>query len=578
MRSSLLFIIIWANVVSIIYFGWIPDSTLSTYGFLPVWLTRWTNAPIPMNAVAFVLLGLFSGFWLSRTRQATHRWIITWLGLAGVILLSEAGRLILLNRSFDWSGSLAAALAAFSGMSIIGVGGWVLRKTAFNRDFAGSRKHTQSMKILIYGINYAPELTGIGKYTGEMGAWLAKHDQEVEVITAHPYYPEWDIHASHKNKGWHTEEIDGVQVYRCPLYVPKKVTSLTRILHEFSFVASSLIYWLRVFFGKRYDAVICLSPPFHLGVIPVLYSKLFNVPLWCHIQDLQIDMAKDLGMIKNKRFLDLMFKVESFILKNSTVVSTISEGMVRKVSQKKVLQSECVLFPNWVDGDFVKPLPRSQSLRTELGLAESDKVILYSGSLGEKQGLEIIIEAARSFAARPDVKFLIFGSGGGKDKLIALAQNYGLTNISFYPLQPYAKLSALLATADIHLVLQKKSASDLVLPSKLTGILSAGGCALVSAVPGTTLYDIISEHQMGILIEPESVEALKTAIEAGITADLTPFRKNARRYAETYLDKETTLNTFLKQLAEVARESSPEPVVEKKMILVDTKRQLNVGK
>jgi colanic acid biosynthesis glycosyl transferase WcaI len=277
--------------------------------------------------------------------------------------------------------------------------------------------------------------------------------------------------------------------------------------------------------------------------------------MWCHIQDLQIDMARELGMIKNKRFLNIMYKVEAFILKRCTVVSTISEGMVRKVTQKKVIQSECVLFPNWVDGDHVKPVSKAQSLRKELGLQQSDKVVLYSGSLGEKQGLEIIVEAARSFVSRPEVRFLICGSGGGKEKLETLVRGYGLTNVRFYPLQPYEKLAALLATADIHLVLQKKSASDLVLPSKLTGILAAGGCALVSAVPGTTLYDVVSEHQMGILIEPESVEALKSAIDEALCTDLTIYQANARRYAEQYLNKERTLNQFMKNLRRLVKQN-----------------------
>ena len=404
------------------------------------------------------------------------------------------------------------------------------------------------MRILIYGINYSPELIGIGKYTGEMGAWLAQHDQEVDVITAMPYYPEWAVQASHKRRWWHTEQIAGVRVHRCPLYVPRDVTALKRILHEFSFVLSSLFFWLRIFFTKRYDVVICVAPPFHLGLVPTIYSKIRRVPLWCHIQDLQIDMAKELGMIKNRFFLKTMFWVESRILQRSRVVSTISEGMIRKVALKKGVQSECVLFPNWVDGDYIKPLPQTQSLRAELGLNPSDKVVLYSGSIGEKQGLEIIIQVARSFVNRPDVKFLFFGTGGGQGKLETLVREYELTNVTFYPLQPYEKLSALLATADIHLVLQKKSASDLVLPSKLTGILAAGGFALVSAIQGTTLHDVVHHHRMGVLIEPESVEALKDAIDEALLSDLAAFRLNARNYAENYLNKERVLSNFMQEL------------------------------
>ena len=400
------------------------------------------------------------------------------------------------------------------------------------------------MRILIYDINYAPELTGVGKYTGEMGTWLAQQGHSVRVITAMPYYPEWEVHKAYKGRGWFTEIIEGVTVHRCPFYVPKKVTSLTRMLHEFSFVVSSLPYWFRAFVDTRYDVIICIAPPFHIGLIPALYTAIRKTPLWLHLQDLQIDMAKELGMLTNKRFLNLLFRIEKFILKRSTVISTISEGMVRKIEEKEVNQQPCVLFPNWVDDAIIRPLPREESLRSELGLGNADKVVLYSGSLGEKQGLELIIEAARHFSVRSDVKFLICGSGGGKARLEALVHTFKLTNVLFHPLQPYNKLSALLATADIHLVLQKRSASDLVLPSKLTSILAAGGCAMVSAIPGTTLYNVIDTNAMGILIEPESVDALIVSIEQAFQSDLTVYQQNARAYAQRYLSKDVILQTF----------------------------------
>jgi len=121
------------------------------------------------------------------------------------------------------------------------------------------------MKILICGINYAPDLTGIGKYTGEMGSWLAKNGHTVEVITGMPYYPQWQINSTYKKRWWHKEYIDGVKVYRCPLYVPRKVSSFKRIVHEFSFVLSTLPVWIKKLFSPKYDIVISISPPFSFG-------------------------------------------------------------------------------------------------------------------------------------------------------------------------------------------------------------------------------------------------------------------------------------------------------------------------
>lgn len=410
------------------------------------------------------------------------------------------------------------------------------------------------MRILIYGINYSPELTGIGKYTGEMGAWLAQRGHSVTVITSLPYYPEWAIHNTYAGKAWLTETIEGATVHRAPLYVPTNVTSLKRILHEFSFVAGSIPYWLKALFGKRYDVVISVAPAFHLGFVSLLYARLRGVPMIYHIQDLQVDMAKELGMLKNQTFLSVLIKAERFILDHCTRISTISEGMIGKLVQKGLPASKCLLFPNWVDGAFIRPLPVSESLRAQFGLRETDRVVLYSGSLGEKQGLDMILTVANRLRHRSDLYFLIVGSGGAEAKLVELAKEQQLTQVRFFPLQPYEKLAALLATADIHLVLQRKSASDLVLPSKLTSILAVGGFSLITAVPGTSLFDLVETHRVGIVIEPESADALQAGIEQALSMDLTPYRQNARRYAEQFLDKEAILKRFETDLKGVSEQ------------------------
>lgn len=405
------------------------------------------------------------------------------------------------------------------------------------------------MRILIYGINYAPELTGIGKYTGEMAAWLAKKGHDVHVMTTLPYYPEWQVHASYKGKKWHTEILDGVKVHRVPIYVPKEVNSKKRILHEFTFFVSGFPKWVKQIGSKKFDIVFCVAPPFHLGFAPLFYKFFKKTALINHIQDLQVDAAKDLGMIKNKRFLDIMFGMERYILTKSTMVSTISKGMQQKIMAKGIPEKKILLFPNWVDESVIYPLNKEHSLRKEFGIEEEKKVVLYSGNLGEKQGLEIIINVAKSFGT--DVLFLICGSGGGRDKLIRMAEMENVTNIRFQPLQPYEKLSALLASADVHLVLQKKSAADLVMPSKLTGILAAGGCAVVTAEPGTSLYEVIYEKNAGILVTPESESALTEGIKKALYHNNDLVRLNARRYAEECLSKEQIMSVFEKTLKDL---------------------------
>jgi colanic acid biosynthesis glycosyl transferase WcaI len=415
------------------------------------------------------------------------------------------------------------------------------------------------MRILIYGINYSPELTGIGKYTSEMATWPAKQQHDVEVVTALPYYPEWNIHESYKGKGWTTEIIEGVKVHRCPLYVPKNITSLKRILHEISFLVALIPFFIRTLFQKKFDAVICVSPPFHLGFLPLVYCWIRRSKLISHIQDLQVDAAKDLGMIKSNFALGIMLSAEKFLFRHSSLVSTISVGMKQKIADKGIPSSKIKLFPNWVDEKVIYPMPREESLRAELGLDNEVKIVLYSGNLGEKQGLEILIEVAEAFRTRHDVLFVIVGSGGAKANLLRLVKEADLQNIVFLPLQPYEKLSALLAIGDLHLILQKKSASDLVLPSKLTSILAVGGCPVVTAVPNTTLFDVISQNRLGILVEPESADALVEALDKALSQDLAQLKFNARNYAEAHLSKKSILEQWELVLREVAHIELPPP-------------------
>jgi len=401
------------------------------------------------------------------------------------------------------------------------------------------------LKLLVYGINYHPELTGIGKFTGEMCDWLAERGHEVNVITALPYYPKWKVYEEYKNRNFIKEVINGVNVYRVPLYLPKKVTAKTRILHELSFNFNALRYWIPAFF-KSYDAVIGICSPLQVGIFPSLYKLVRNKPFIFHIQDLQVDAAKKLGLIKNKKLLSAIERAEKFLFEKATVVSTISEGMKKKILEKGIPENKIFLLPNWVDTKFIKPLSKEESLKKEFAFKDTDKIILYSGNIGEKQGLEIVIDVAERLKERKAVYFVFCGEGAAKERLVKLAEEKRLSNIKFFPLQPYEKLPRLLAMGDVHLVVQKRAASDLVMPSKLTGILAAGGLAVVTADEGTSLYDVVKKNQIGIVTKPEDLEALYETIVYCLDnlGQLEGIKSRARQYAEDNLNKDSILKRF----------------------------------
>jgi len=152
------------------------------------------------------------------------------------------------------------------------------------------------VKILIYGVNYAPELTGIGKYTGEMAKWLVEQGHDVRVVTAPPYYPEWQIEKGYSGMRYSKENMHGVDIWHCPLYVPKKPSGLKRMIHLVSFACTSLPVMVRQMFWKP-DIMWVVEPPLFCAPTAWAVARLSGGKSWLHVQDFEVDAAFDLGIL-----------------------------------------------------------------------------------------------------------------------------------------------------------------------------------------------------------------------------------------------------------------------------------------
>ncbi|QGN38807.1 glycosyltransferase WbuB [Klebsiella oxytoca] len=397
------------------------------------------------------------------------------------------------------------------------------------------------MKLLVYGINYQPELTGIGKYSGEMVRWFVDNGLDVRVITAPPYYPEWVVAKNYSGRRYSKEQNPEI-IYRCPLYVPNKPSTLKRLLHLSSFALSSLFPLLMQSRWKP-DYIICVVPTLFCVPGAMLLRKLTHAKVIIHIQDYEVDAMLGLGMAKKGMFAAFAKKFEKWCLTSADKVSTISKMMLRNASNKGVSQNNLILFPNWSELERFQNVSSEQSdrLKEELGIPKDKKVILYSGNIGEKQGLELVLSAAQEMATKNCI-FLFVGQGGGKENLEKMSAN--LNNVIFRPLQPYELLPALLNLADCHLVVQKKGAADAVLPSKLTNILAVGGNAVITAEENTELGQLCKNNLgIAVCVEPESVGALVTGIEKCL---LMPAYNNvAIQYANSTLNMNNVLSKFI---------------------------------
>ena len=262
--------------------------------------------------------------------------------------------------------------------------------------------------------------------------------------------------------------------------------------------------------------------------------------------------AFDLGLLKGQFLKKTVLWLESRLLRCFDRVSTISERMLALLQDKLGAKNSAVLFPNWVDLNRITPLSGPIPLRSELDIPEDKLVLLYSGNMGQKQGLNMIIDAARCLADDPRFVFLLCGDGVTKARL--QAASIDLPNVRWLPLQPVERLNELLNLADIHLLPQSADVADLVMPSKLTGMLASGRPIIATAMPDTQVAKVVSKA--GKVVYPDDIPALVDAI-LNLAADQSmrqQFGRAGRNWIERHWDKDKVFANFERVLVQLVSE------------------------
>lgn len=413
-----------------------------------------------------------------------------------------------------------------------------------------SKLRSHRMHISIISINYAPERTGIGVYTTGLAECLAAWGYSVTVHAAFPYYPNWEKLPGDRGRLYRRERVNDVDLRRTYVFVPARPTALKRILHELTFACTAAIAYAC---AARADRTIVVLPPLALGVMIGLIARLKGSRVIVHVQDLQPDAALELGMLKAGLLTRALYGVESAAYRLAHRVSTISEGMRRKIISKGVSPDKTILFRNWANDDTVRPGARDTALRAEWGLGTDDFVVLYSGNLGRKQGLSSLLDAAEELRDCRRLKMIIVGNGVEQAELIAEAAGRGLDSVLFRPLQPLDRLSELLATADVSVIPQRRAVTDIVLPSKLCNILASARPVIAAAPPGSDLAMILREGSCGVLVEPEDGAQIAAAVRALMEdpGRCSELGANGRLFAERHLMQKSIIRRFETEMSEL---------------------------
>jgi colanic acid biosynthesis glycosyl transferase WcaI len=398
------------------------------------------------------------------------------------------------------------------------------------------------MRINVWGINYAPEPTGIGVYTTGFCDYLAARGHDVTMVTAFPYYPGWRKRSQDCCVVYRVETIGRVEVQRCWQYVPARPTVVTRIIHEASFVLSS---FLRQMVLPGADVYVVVSPPLPLGFAASLACHLKRAPFLFHVQDLQPDAAIGLGMIKQGLITRLLSFLERHAYKHARVVSVIGRQMAERLQERGVPDGKIFYFPNWVELPAQDELPAAGIFKKSRDIEPDTPLVAYAGTFGVKQGLDVIMEAARQLKGAHPVQFVLAGDGACKEKVLAIQERHDLDNVHIEGVLSDAEHTALLVDSDICLVTQRPGTGASFLPSKLLKILALGRPIVTNADTGSSLGNAVAEGKFGLVTAPQDASAMASAI-VDLLADEDRRRQMGeagRRYVLKF-EKEAVLANF----------------------------------
>ncbi|HEX8371980.1 MAG TPA: WcaI family glycosyltransferase [Chthoniobacterales bacterium] len=387
------------------------------------------------------------------------------------------------------------------------------------------------MRVIVWGINYAPEVTGIAPCNVALCEYLQAQGHDVEMVTSFAYYPQWEKRPEDRARLYRADRVNGVRVHRCWHYVPRKVSAAKRILHEGTFVATSFI---RALLLRKADVVVVVSPPLLLGAAAWALTTLRGNRYHFHVQDLQPDAAVGLNMLKPGIFTQLLYKLEALAYRHASKVSGIGQGMIDAFAKKGVPQEKIALLPNGFEVTGAER-PSSFDFRKYYQFKESDFLAVYSGNLGVKQGLEIL-PAAAALVKNPNVKIVICGDGARRPLLEQEIAQLGLTNIRLLPLLADEEYRALLQTADVCLITQQAGSGNAFLPSKLLPTLAFRRAVISVADADSALASAVAEGRFGTNILPGDAASLAKVLEnfAAHKEQLTTFQKNGHAYVSRF--------------------------------------------
>jgi colanic acid biosynthesis glycosyl transferase WcaI len=391
-----------------------------------------------------------------------------------------------------------------------------------------TQRHTTPLAgrhVLMVGINYAPEPTGIAPYTTGMADHLATHARSVTVLTGMPHYPNWQLDPQYRYR-LRTREVgrqvgdafdgvaglrqhDGLTIRRLRHYVPSRQSAARRAGYELTFLMNCMTTRI----DQHPDVVVAVTPSLGGAVAGAQVARRTGSKLLVVVQDLMAKAATQSGISGGGGMVSrATAAVERYALQHADLVAVVSDSFRDQLRAYGVPDERIRLLPNWTH-IHASGLSKADA-RDALGWPQTPFTVVHTGNIGLKQDLGNLVEAARICAERDSrVRFVIIGDGSQRAAIQAQAR--GLDNLDFVGPLDGVRYPQSLAAADLLVVNERPGVGDMSLPSKLTSYLTAGRAVLAAVGPeGATATELRRTNGAAHLVDPGDPAALAEGVLA----------------------------------------------------------------
>jgi len=400
-------------------------------------------------------------------------------------------------------------------------------------------------RLFIISINYAPEPTGFAPHAAAMAAHLAGRGHDVSVFTGFPFAPVWRRQAEDRGQLYRVERKDGATVYRLTHFIPRRPSSaVQRILMEGTFSGVALPAAIAAAFrGGRPDALLYIGAQPALAMITRIIAALFGRPYFVNVNDLAARAALDVGIIGGPLYR-LLDNFEFAAYCGAAGASVLCRAFEDALVGHGFPADRIRLIRSPIDIEQIRPVASDGSFRRRYSIPTDACVILHAGSMGKKQGLMNVVDAAAMNAGNR-LRWVFVGDGEDKALLVEAVRARGLEDaVRFVPFQRDEELAGMFAAADVLLLNQLRAVKDTVIPSKLLTYMSAGRPILAAVNAGSQGAEILREADGGRLVAPEDPAALAAAAAWFMELpqeQLRAFGTRNRAYAEAHFDQRKIL-------------------------------------